>query len=73
MRDFNFHVLLAIASCGYQRRRFTRKSLATSRKGRVLSLDEINQVSAVADSLTFTIEQMVKIDEAYRAAFRDRG
>ena len=44
-----------------------------SRKGRVLSLDEINQVSAIADSLAFTIEQMARIDEAYRAAFPDRG
>jgi hypothetical protein len=39
------------------------------RKGRVLSLDEINHVSAVADSLAFTIEQMQKIDTAYRRAF----
>jgi len=44
-----------------------------SRKGRVLTLDEINHVSAVADSLAFTIEQMARIDEAYRAAFPDRG
>jgi hypothetical protein len=44
-----------------------------SRKGRVLSLDEINQVSAIADSLAFTVEQMARIDEAYRAAFPDRG
>jgi predicted helicase len=44
-----------------------------SRKGRVLSLDEINHVGAVADSLAFTIEQMAKIDKAYRAAFPDRG
>jgi hypothetical protein len=44
-----------------------------SRKGRVLSLDEINHVAAVADSLAFTIEQMARIDEAYRAAFPDRG
>ena len=44
-----------------------------SRKGRVLSLDEINHVSAVADSLAFTIEQMARIDEAYRVAFPDRG
>jgi predicted helicase len=44
-----------------------------SRKGRVLSLDEINHVSAIADSLAFTIEQMARIDEAYRAAFPDRG
>lgn len=44
-----------------------------SRKGRTLSLDEINHVSAIADSLAFTIEQMARIDEAYRAAFPDRG
>jgi predicted helicase len=44
-----------------------------SRKGRVLSLDEINHVSAIADSLAFTVEQMAKIDEAYNKAFPDRG
>jgi hypothetical protein len=44
-----------------------------SRKGRVLSLDEINHVGAIADSLAFTIEQMARIDEAYRAAFPERG
>jgi predicted helicase len=44
-----------------------------SRKGRVLSLDEIEHVGAIADSLAFTIEQMAKIDEAYRAAFSDQG
>jgi hypothetical protein len=44
-----------------------------SRKGRTLSLDEIDHVSAVADSLAFTIEQMVAIDAAYLAAFPDRG
>jgi hypothetical protein len=44
-----------------------------SRKGRALSLDEINHVGAVADSLAFTIEQMAKIDEAYRSAFPERG
>ena len=44
-----------------------------SRKGRKLSLDEINHVGAVADSLAFTIEQMAKIDEAYRAAFLEPG
>ena len=44
-----------------------------SRKGRTLSLDEINHVAAIADSLAFTIEQMVKIDEAYKAAFVKRG
>jgi hypothetical protein len=42
-----------------------------SRKGRVLSLDEINHVSAVADSLAFTIDQIAKIDKAYLAAFPD--
>jgi predicted helicase len=40
-----------------------------SRKGRVLSLDEIEHVGAIADSLAFTIEQMAGIDEAYRSAF----
>jgi hypothetical protein len=44
-----------------------------SRKGRMLSLDEINHVSAIVDSLAFTIEQTARIDEAYRAAFPDRG
>jgi predicted helicase len=44
-----------------------------SRKGRTLSLDEINHVAAIADSLAFTIEQMVKIDKAYTAAFPNRG
>lgn len=42
-----------------------------SRKGRSLSLDEINHVGAVADSLAFTVEQMAAIDAAYRAAFPD--
>jgi predicted helicase len=44
-----------------------------SRKDRVLSLDEINHVGAIADSLAFTIEQMASIDEAYKAAFPERG
>ena len=44
-----------------------------SRKGRVLSLDEIDHVDAVADSLAFTIEQMAAIDVAYRKAFPDRS
>jgi predicted helicase len=44
-----------------------------SRKGRTLSLDEINHVSAVADALAFTIAQMAEIDTAYSAAFPDRG
>ena len=44
-----------------------------SRKGRKLSLDEIDHVAKVADALAFTIDQMAKIDEAYLAAFPDRG
>ena len=40
-----------------------------SRKTRELSLDEINLVGAIADSLAFTIAQMAKIDVAYQAAF----
>lgn len=44
-----------------------------SRKGRRLSLDEINHVAAVADTLAFTIEQMARIDDAWAAAFPDRG
>ena len=40
-----------------------------SRKGRKLTLDEINHVGAIADSLAFTIEQMAKVEEAYLAAF----
>ncbi len=44
-----------------------------SRKGRVLTLDEIDHVAAIAASLAFTVEQMQKIDAAYRAAFPDRG
>jgi hypothetical protein len=40
-----------------------------SRKGRTLTLDEIDHVAAVADSLAFTIGQMAKIDKAYRSAF----
>jgi predicted helicase len=44
-----------------------------SRKGRTLSLDEISHVSAVADSLAFTIDQMAQINKAYKAAFPDRG
>jgi hypothetical protein len=43
-----------------------------SRKGRVLSLDEIDHVAAVADSLAFTIEQMARIDDAYRSALPDQ-
>ena len=43
-----------------------------SRKGRTLSLDEINNVAAIADALAFTIDQMARIDDAYRAAFPDQ-
>lgn len=44
-----------------------------SRKGRMLSLAEIENVTNVANVLAFTIVQMTKIDEAYRAAFPDQG
>ena len=44
-----------------------------SRKGRKLSFDEINHVAAVTNSLAFTIDQMGKIDSAYKEAFPDRG
>ena len=44
-----------------------------SRKGRLLSLDEINHFGAIADSLAFTIDQMARIDDAYRSAFPDQG
>lgn len=40
-----------------------------SRKARELSLAEIEHVRDIARSLSFTIGQMTKIDEAYRAAF----
>lgn len=51
----------------------TRHKYLKARKGRTLSLDEINYVAAIADRLAFTIEQMARIDEAYKAAFPDRG
>ncbi len=44
-----------------------------SRKGRALSLDETGHIAAVADALAFTIEQMARIDQAYRAAFPDQA
>ena len=43
-----------------------------SRKGRELSLAEIEHVRDIARSLSFTISQMAKIDEAYRKAFSDQ-
>lgn len=58
---WNFHI------GGYQ----VLDKYLKSRKGRVLSLDEMNHVGAVADSLAFTIEQMARIDEAYQAVFPD--
>jgi type ISP restriction-modification system protein len=44
-----------------------------SRKGRVLSLDEISHFAKIADSVAFTIDQMSRIDAAYRVAFPGRG
>lgn len=60
---WNFHI------GGYQ----VLDKYLKSRKGRTLSLDEIDHVAAVADSLAFTVTQMARIDDAYRAAFPDRG
>jgi predicted helicase len=57
---WNFHI------GGYQ----VLDKYLKSRKTRTLTLDEINHVSAVADSLAFTIAQMQKIDKAYRKAFQ---
>jgi predicted helicase len=56
---WNFHI------GGYQ----VLEKYLKSRKGRTLSLDEINHVAAVADTLAFTIAQMEKIDRAYTTAF----
>lgn len=50
----------------------TREALK-DRKGRELTLDEITNVENVANVLAFTIAQMEKIDEAYRAAFAKAG
>ncbi len=44
-----------------------------SRKGRKLTLDEINHVGAVADSLAFTIDKILEIDAAYKAAFPEQS
>ncbi|HEY4115417.1 MAG TPA: hypothetical protein VGM17_15280 [Rhizomicrobium sp.] len=44
-----------------------------SHKRRELSLAEIEHVRDIARSLAFTIDQMAKIDEAYRAAFPSGG
>jgi predicted helicase len=56
---WNFHI------GGYQ----VLDKYLKSRKGRKLTLDEIDHVAAVADSLAFTIGQMAKIDKAYLKAF----
>lgn len=56
---WNFHI------GGYQ----VLAKYLKSRKGRKLSLDEINHIADVANSLAFTITQMAKIDAAYRKAF----
>ena len=56
---WNFHI------GGYQ----VLDKYLKSRKGRKLSLYEIDHVAKVADALVFTIDQMSKIDNAYRAAF----
>ena len=60
---WNFHI------GGYQ----VLDKYLKSRRGRTLSLDEIEHVGKVADSLAFTIDQMARIDDAYRAAFPDGG
>jgi predicted AAA+ superfamily ATPase len=44
-----------------------------SRKGRTLTLDEIQNVENIVNVLAFTVQQMARIDEAYRSAFPDRG
>jgi hypothetical protein len=60
---WNFHI------GGYQ----VLEKYLKSRKGRGLSLDEINHLAEVAASLAFTIGQMENIDKAYAAAFPGRG
>ena len=56
---WNFHI------GGYQ----VLDKYLKSRKGRVLSLDEITHIAKVADSLAFTLDQMARIDAAYLKAF----
>jgi predicted helicase len=56
---WNFHI------GGYQ----VLDKYLKSRKGRTLSLDEINHVARIADALAFTIDQMEKIDAAYVESF----
>lgn len=44
-----------------------------SRRGRMLSLDEITHIGRIADALAFTVSQMTTIDLAYLRAFPERG
>lgn len=44
-----------------------------SRKGRVLNLDEQTHVGNIAESLSFTIAQMAKIDAEYLEAFPEQS
>lgn len=44
-----------------------------SRRGRTLSLNEINHVGRIADALDFTIGQVERIDTAYAQSFPGRG
>lgn len=60
---WNFHV------GGYQ----VIDKYLKSRRGRTLSLIEINHVGRIADALAFTIDQMEQIDTAYQQAFADGG
>ena len=60
---WNFHI------GGYQ----VLEKYLKDRKGRTLTLDEINNVENVANVLAFTIAQMEKIDGAYQAAFANAG
>ena len=60
---WNFHI------GGYQ----VLAKYLKDRKGRVLTLDEINNVEDVANVLAFTIAQMAAIDAAYQQAFAIGG
>jgi len=60
---WNFHI------GGYQ----VCEKWLKDRKGRTLSLDEMDHVGHVADALAFTIRQMAEIDAAYARAFPGRG
>lgn len=60
---WNFHI------GGYQ----VLDKYLKSRKGRVLSLDEINHIPRICDALAFTTKQMAAIDIAYLTAFPAGG